>query len=439
MKNKFLFILGICFIFCSCANLDVPEVDSKECNGSEIGIRTESDAAKIAIMATVKGCLQTRNADFKMVSSVIPITSGNTRSSGDTVIYAVQFGDDEGFALISARRDVEPLLAMVDEGNIDSDKTRSNTAFNEALRRTVEYASKPSQSFLSLTDDNTPRFEMAPGYYDTILPRQKEDPLVKVRWGQRWPEGIYCPNGIGGCGPVAAAQILSTMNMPKEISYFFPEMDISSETINWPLLKKHYESSSSADYCINYKGCELSVEGHKTLGRLVRQIGVLSSATYIMGKNPETGVKASNITETIKYLSGRNPISTGNSALSLFNSLNGRMSTFSKRIAYVQGFDDFSGHAWVADGTWEVGLIVKYWGIGTTDGSNIVNMTPTLIRDFAKYLHFNWGWNGNCNGYFLVNIFDPNNAYQYDEGFNYSGSYDFSKNFYYCIFSGDNS
>ncbi len=437
MKNKFLFILGICFIFCSCANLDVPEVDSKECNGSEIGIRTESDAAKIAIMATVKGCLQTRNADFKMVSSVIPITSGNTRSSGDTVIYAVQFGDDEGFALISARRDVEPLLAIVDEGNIDSDKTRSNTAFNEALRRTVEYASKPSPSFLSLTDDNTPHPQLRPGYYDTILPRQKEDPLVKVRWGQIWPEGIYCPNGIGGCGPVAAAQILSTMNMPKEISYFFPEMDISSETINWSLLKKHYESSSFADYCINYKGCELSVEEHKTLGRLVRQIGVQAEAKYLMGDDIATQTVAAKVTETIRALSGKNVISQGNSAINLYNSLAGIAPSNKKRVAYVRGEDNVvGGHAWVADGTWEIGLMVKYWDLGTINGGVPSGMTPTVIRDFARYLHFNWGWNGGCNGYFLVNIFSPDNAYKYDSYVgNYPRGYDFSNGFFYYVYS----
>lgn len=436
MKNKFLFILGSCFIFCSCANFEVPEIDSRECQNGETVIRTESEAAKIAVMATVRDCLHTRNSDFKTVSSVVPITLGNTRSASDTVIYAVQFDNDEGFALISARRDVEPLLAIVDEGSIDSEKTRSNMAFNEALQRTAEYASKPSSWFLSLTDDDTPRPQLRPGYYDTILPRQREEPLVKVRWGQRWPEGIYCPNGIGGCGPVAAVQILSTMNMPKEISYFFPEMDISSETINWPLLKTHSESCSSADYCINYKGCELSAEEHKTLGRLVRQIGVQAEAEYLFGENIATSTTASKVVETIGTLSGKSVISQGNTAITLYNSLAGIAHGSRKRVAYVRGEDNVAGgHAWVADGTWEIGLMVKYWNLGAVDGGALVGMVPTVIRDFARYLHFNWGWNGNCNGYFLVNIFGPDNAYKYDSaGGNYTEEYDFSNGFYYYVY-----
>lgn len=249
---------------------------------------------------------------------------------------------------------------------------------------------------------------------------------------------MYCPNKIGGCGPVAAAQILSAMNKPSELSYFFPEMDIASETINWPLLKKHKESCYSDAYCINYNNCQLTEEKHKTIGRLVRQIGVLSDARYEMGDNPQTPAATSKVINVIKSLSGKNPISSGNTARGLYNSLGG-VSIFNQKVAYVQGFANATeGHAWVADGIWEIGLMIRFWGMGAIDENDVSIMKPTLIRDFARYLHFNWGWNGNCNGYFLVNIFDPNDAYQYDEnGFNHSGYDNFSENFYFCVFSVD--
>lgn len=28
--------------------------------------------------------------------------------------------------------------------------------------------------------------------------------------------------------------------------------------------------------------------------------------------------------------------------------------------------------------------------------------------------HFNWGWYGNCNGYYAANVFDTQSALSYD-------------------------
>lgn len=73
------------------------------------------------------------------------------------------------------------------------------------------------------------------------------------------------------------------------------------------------------------------------------------------------------------------------------------------------------GHVWVADGVWEIGMIVHFYAylapvIGNDD-QELVCVTDDTLK---KYIHFNWGWGGDCNGYFLVDIFNANNAYQYD-------------------------
>lgn len=44
-----------------------------------------------------------------------------------------------------------------------------------------------------------------------------------------------------------------------------------------------------------------------------------------------------------------------------------------------------------------------------------------------RYMHYNWGWYGNCNGYFLSVVFDTSDAYQYDTN-NNTASYDFQYN-----------
>ena len=55
----------------------------------------------------------------------------------------------------------------------------------------------------------------------------------------------------------------------------------------------------------------------------------------------------------------------------------------------ITTFDIPSGHSWVIDG-----------GMHTQDGEYL--------------LHCNWGWSGRCNGYFNIRCFDPNNGEIYD-------------------------
>jgi hypothetical protein len=42
--------------------------------------------------------------------------------------------------------------------------------------------------------------------------------------------------------------------------------------------------------------------------------------------------------------------------------------------------------------------------------------TGEVITENNYYLHFNWGWYGNCNGYFAEGVYDTSQALLYDTG-----------------------
>lgn len=43
---------------------------------------------------------------------------------------------------------------------------------------------------------------------------------------------------------------------------------------------------------------------------------------------------------------------------------------------------------------------------------NYFNLAGGYMYTFySKFLHINWGWNGECNGYFNGEVFNPSNAY----------------------------
>lgn len=77
--------------------------------------------------------------------------------------------------------------------------------------------------------------------------------------------------------------------------------------------------------------------------------------------------------------------------------------------AYVQ--DSTLGHAWLVDGFRTIRTT-------TTDYIKYINsLTWEVIGEYSfitNYNHFNWGWDGYCDGYFSSGVFDPSQGYQYD-------------------------
>ena len=62
----------------------------------------------------------------------------------------------------------------------------------------------------------------------------------------------------------------------------------------------------------------------------------------------------------------------------------------------------------------------------------------TLLSDdgtsTSEYLHFNWGWNGDCNGFFYSNVFSPDLGDSYDDEAGNNGyDYDFGDIVYFTV------
>ncbi len=80
---------------------------------------------------------------------------------------------------------------------------------------------------------------------------------------------------------------------------------------------------------------------------------------------------------------------------------------------------------WIVDGFVEYKCGVEYYewvdpdpGIGgfddpkdVSEGMYVVTSSTVVERN---WLHFNWGWNGLCNGYFSQGIYAPAEGEEYD-------------------------
>ncbi|MGN0223899.1 MAG: C10 family peptidase [Muribaculaceae bacterium] len=427
MKSAFYiirFVIAIVlFSLYGCQNLNDEDLNSYLPKRNEIEIRTVEQAITIAKLVNPNS-MQSRS-ESNSAYDVTIISSYRGRTDGlDTLLYIVNYGDDDGFAIISAPNCVEPVLAFVENGRFDSEETSSNSSFIYALDCAQSYVETKAFEV-----SNNPTIK--PIYRsDTIWDVFKSGPRVSVKWGQRWPENSYAPNKLAGCGPVAIAQFLSYFKTPTSIDLTFDDKDVDSILINWDELIEHVQSTNyieptaqqRASHILN---CGASINSHTTIGRLLREIGQISNSQYL--NKPTTSTTVSNVFGTLKsFLPNRPTYQAYNR-----NGLYDRLKQGGIALVYGRTSND-EGHFWVADGTLRYGYEVYEYTLNQeTDEYELKNTTQVEANN---YLHFNWGWAGNSNGFFLEGIFDNDERAFTDEeapSFLPRSRYDFSPIIYY--------
>lgn len=419
--KKFIFLLSLMSILISCSDDYVPSNPAQEQSSR---IRSIADAVKIAESLNNSG-YSSRAPRSVEKNAVKVITRSSSRSSSDTLLYVVEYGEDAGFVVVSAPKSVEPVIAVIENGSYES--AISNDEFRYVMELSEEFV------FDGLSGDSAIRVL----YADTTFVTEHTPNRVNVCWGQYWPENIYCPNSKAGCAPLAIAQMMSYLKPELNMVYTFPERDINSETINWDLLLTHRTSSyemypTEEDISLHNSDCNASETAHRQLARLVRQIGVECCSEYLfdhVGIENTTSTLEENAINALFYFFPEQQYdhAFGSNFTDLYNLLkeDGVATIFGYQFIYGSKL----GHAWVADGTLCFGTRVTHYMLNDETGE----YEELFHSDqwTSKYLHMNWGWSGRCNGYFLLGVFKPGRTFDWTDR---TEELDFSHDTYYYYF-----
>lgn len=82
-------------------------------NGTDITRRSVDDAIKLASNARAQAFGKTRASLSNDGYSVVAVTTKSTRSSSDTIFYAVNFGNDEGFVFLILGTDMNMMKIVI--------------------------------------------------------------------------------------------------------------------------------------------------------------------------------------------------------------------------------------------------------------------------------------------------------------------------------------
>lgn len=334
---------------------------------------------------------------FGVGSKELEIT---TRSEGpilpDTLMYVVNFANNNGFAILSAnRRLLDDVYCITESGSATlSDFTDAYDALIH--RKPVTTRSSDDDSFTSIGIDVVPQIILSamaleyqlgdlieePDYLETRTSSQEYGPWLDTKWTQTGPFNDLIDktpeNTDGdvdwpcGCTTIAVAQIINFVKLPVNPVF-------NGVSIDWDLLSTVYRyddpynpgtaeaqnqvanflyTVGSANYCATKYGEKASSADVMDAKRAFKKVG-------FQNLNRRIGCVNGDKNRITEHVQNRKPI---------------WMSGFTKG----DGANNV-GHAWVIDGV------------------------------MGNYFHINWGWNGECDGYFSKGVFCTIPAAFYDE------------------------
>lgn len=385
--KRISFVLMLALMLCACANEDLYNLSPKSENVESFSI-SPAEAASIALdfASALREDEQTRSdghTNSLRVHDVQPLRSGEviTRSEIlgneiciDTLLYVVNFSNEQGFVLVSADKRTSPIYAIADNGylNFDNLESEENAGFLFFLEGAIE---KIIQDIS--TNDVIETKATTKGW--TII--EKYPAMLKTKWSQREPYNMYCPNNNPtGCAITATAQILSYYQTVGSVSWSVNGSS-GSASLNWSRIISDCESNSGR------LNTTLYYASSNEVAHLMRYLGVTMNADY---SSDATGVKSKKPIEWMNDWGGLNATKLADyDASPIINAIKGNKLVYARGNSGRKRFLGITisytgGHAWVYDGYVSASLG------GTT----------------SKLLHCNWGWGGLQDGYYISGAFN---------------------------------
>lgn len=275
------------------------------------------------------------------------------------------FSGGDGFVVLPADDAAPALLAYADSGEFDMAGNPGLAYWMEYYNREIEYMQshgiKASQTTRSTT-------------------KQEIAPLIKTEWNQEAPYNALCPkvNGketVTGCVATAMAQFMKYYN--------YPEHGKGTHSYDWSVgnekLTFDYENTTFEwDKMTDKYGSNSSEESKAAVAKLMYACGVSVDMHYDVGD------------------SGAATMTMGSSLIDIFN--------YSPALwmpnRNYYGIDEWEDMIY-AD--LAKGMPVLYSGQGTAGGHQFI--CDGYSSD--GFFHFNWGWGGMSNGYFLLTALNP--------------------------------
>ena len=336
----------------------------------------------LARMNTTKS----QSKGFATDKSSLQLTYTST-FKGNNTYYVFNKGNEEGYLILSADDCMPAVLGVVEGNSFDYDKLPDNMKW-----------------WLSQYDVTISNYSAKGKKYVSATKKKDIEPLLgDIQWNQWDPYNLLCPTIEGketptGCVATAMAQVMGMWQWPKrgygKNEYDF-DVEIGVDRYGDPLFKTIHLESDFTKSTYNWDKILPKYDGNETRD----QNFAIAQLMY------DCGVAAN---------MGYNPVGSG-------AYLEDAVSALVKNFCYDKDIR-LEQRIFYEDEVWEN---MVYDNISKGMPLIFASATHAFVCDGyqsdGNLFHFNWGWGGNSDGYFLITGNDPEKD---EKDFYYNDTYE---------------
>ena len=322
------------------------------------------------VQNNVQSFMKQRGASLT-ASSLHRVQVGTSLTAELQPYYVFNIDEGKGFVIASGDDSTPTILGYSDEGKFDAEDIPINVQW---------WLDEYARQIKFLQDHGAPaaRSPRVSSNHSSIAPK------LTCKWGQYEPYNTYCPiiDGVhcsAGSVATALAQVMyyhrarSVNQTVREIpayttwtKNFSVDAIPAGSAIDWDNMVDEYNNTST--------------EAQKqAVARLMQYCGAAVRTDYVLNES-HASILDLQLTKYFKYSSKVNSKSRSDYSDAEWEEMVYTELKNNRPVLYYGYNDNYEGHAFVCDGCDENG-----------------------------YYHINWGWEGLCDGYFLLTINDPEN------------------------------
>ncbi len=348
------------------------------------GKKVDENTAKTAGQAFLSA--KTNSAALKNASNLQLVYRADTKSGNPgspvqpaTLFYVFNASHD-GFVIVAGDDNVTPILGYSAQGSYDPANVPQNVAkWMEGYKSEIRYA---IENNIQASQEITKEWQSLKSGHVVNVSVLKSvsvvNPLLKTKWNQSPYYNSLCPGGsVTGCVATATAQIMKYWKYPaagsgfhsyNHSSYGTLSANFGSTTYQWASMPDDVTSSNSAVATLMYQvGVSVDMDYSPE-----------SSGAYVItDQSPVTNCAEYALKTYFGYKSSLKGVQRSSYTQAQWVNLLETEFNAGRPVLYA-GFGSGGGHCFVADG-----------------------------YDINNYIHFNWGWGGYYDGFFIITALNP--------------------------------
>ena len=322
------------------------------------------------VQNNVQSFMNQRGASLT-ASSLHRVQVGTSQTAELQPYYVFNIDEGNGFVIASGDDSTPTILGYSDEGKFDAEDIPINVQW---------WLDEYARQIKFLQDHGAPaaRFPRVSSNHSSIAPK------LTCKWGQYEPYNTYCPIIDGehcstGSVATALAQVMyyhrarsvnqTVREIPAYITWtknFSVDAIPAGSAIDWDNMVDEYNNTSTETQ-------------KQAVARLMQYCGTAVQTDYVLNES-HASMQDLQLTKFFKYSSKVNSKWRSDYSDAQWEEMVYTELKNNRPVLYYGYNDKFEGHAFVCDGYEENG-----------------------------YYHINWGWEGLCDGYFLLTINDSEN------------------------------